>query len=424
MSELKRSLNLAMLVFYGTGMILGAGIYSIIGKAAVPAGETLWLSFLVAAVVVTLTALSYAELASMFPKAGAEFVYLAEAFPRHRWLGFTTGVAVVFAGAATAATVAIAFSNYLREFFPLPELSIAVTLLTVFTILALVGIRASTWANVVFTLVEASGLLVIIYLGFSSERFGDAMCATPHLGTLTGSALVVFSFFGFENIVNLADEAKQPIRDIPRAILLSLFISSALYLLVSFAALALADHHELSATEAPLMMIANKTSRSCGVALGIIALFSTANTALISMIGASRLLFGIAKTGALPAALTRVSRTSQSPWVASILIFVVAISFLPLGKIEVLASISSFATMFAYAAVNCAVIRLRYSKPDLARPFRLPGTVGRLPLVAAFGLVTAAIFLTQFEGIVYVIGGGFIAVIVALFQMTDKKAGT
>ena len=189
MKGLSRSLGLPMLIFYGTGMILGAGIYSIIGKAAAQTGETLWLGFIFAGVAALLTALSYAELSTMFPKAGAEFVYLREAFKNRKWIGSTAGIAMAFSGAATAAAVALAFAGYLNQFVESPQSLVALAVLLVFSGIAIVGIRASGWVTVVSTLIEVGGLIFIIYLGVTSEKFGEVLSAAPHLGTLAGSAL-------------------------------------------------------------------------------------------------------------------------------------------------------------------------------------------------------------------------------------------
>lgn len=421
MSELKRSLGLPMLTFYGIGMILGAGIYSIIGKAAGPADDTLWISFIIAAISAALTAFSYAELSTMYPKAGAEYIYLTKAFHKHKLVGSVVGLAVAFSGAATAATVAIAFAGYLGQFFEIYPIMISFALLVLFTGLSILGTRASAWANVVFTLIEVGGLGLIIYLGFQSEKFGQVLSATPHLGTLSGAALVVFSFFGFENIVNLSEEANDPKRDIPRAILISLAISSVLYVLVSFAALSLVEPKLLADSDAPLMLVAQTVSKRFGVVLGIIALFSTANTALISMIGASRILFGMAKTKVLPVVMAHVLPSRKTPWLASLTILAVALALLPLGKIEVVASISSLMTMFAFGAVNIALIVLRISEPSKSRPFRVPLAVGKIPILPVLGAACSLVFMTQFNFVVYLVGAVFLILIALLFFWRDQR---
>lgn len=410
-----------MLIFYGTGVILGAGIYSIIGKGAGAAGDTLWISFIIAAVSALLTSMSYAELAAMYPKAGAEYVYLNKAFEKRPWIGFSVGLAVAVSGAATAATVAIAFSGYLGQFIDSVHLMIPFTILTVFTGLAILGIQVAAWANIIFTLIEIGGLGLIIYLGVQNEKFGEALSAAPNVGTLVGSALVIFSFFGFETIANLSQEAKNPARDIPRAILISLLFTAAVYIAVSLAALALVPHEKLADSEAPLMLVAQTASKKIGFALGVVALFSTANTALISMIGASRILFGMAESKSLPQGLTKVLPAKKTPWVASLVILAVSLAFLPLGKIETVASVSSLSTLFAFAAVNLALIFLRFSDSKRERPFRVPLSIKKVPVLPALGLASSLVFMTQYSLIVYFIGAAFVALTVLLRHLASAR---
>ncbi|MES2803832.1 MAG: APC family permease [Bdellovibrionota bacterium] len=420
MSELKRALGIPMLTFYGTGMILGAGIYSIIGTAADLTAESLWISFILASVVALLTAFSYAELATMFPKAGAEFIYLGKAFKKQKWFAETVGFAMAFSGAATAATVALAFSGYLNKFVEVPSAAVAPALLMILTAIALIGIRISGWANIIFTLIEIGGLGLIIYLGLQSEKFGEAISAAPSMGTLTGAALIIFSFFGFENIVNLAEEAKKPESHIPKAIFISLGVATALYILVSFAALALVPTEKLAQSSAALMTAAQASSENAGKILGSIALFATANTALIAMIGASRILYGMAKQHSLPEVMMKVASKNKTPWTASTVVLITALVLLPLGKVETVASVSALATLFAFIAVNLTLIRLRYTDSRRERPFRVPLSIGRLPLLPVFGVILCVVFLFQFEPTVYLVGGLFLLISAAAFVMRGR----
>jgi len=410
MSGLKRSLGIPMLTFYGTGMILGAGVYSVIGKAAGQTGEALWLGFLLAGIAAMLTAFSYAELSTMFPKAGAEFVYLSQAFKTKKWLAVSAGVAMAFSGAATAATVALSFSGYLNQFFENPSQVTAAVLLLVFTGVAILGIRNSGWTNIVFTLIEMSGLGLIIYLGLQSEKFGDALAAAPTIGAVSGAALIIFSYFGFENIVNLSEETIQPEKKLPRAIFLSLGISTALYLLVSLAAVALMSPEALSKSNAALMSVAQTSSAKMASILGAIALFSTANTALISMVGASRILYGMSESKALPQLLSQTLSKRKTPWIASIVILAVALVLIPIGKIEIVAGVSSVTTMIIFISVNVALIALRYSDQNRKRPFRVPLHIGKIPVLPALGALLSFVFLFQFNATVYAVSGGLISV--------------
>lgn len=401
---LNRTLGLPMLTFYGTGMILGAGIYSIIGQAAGLAGESLWQGFLLAGIAALLTALSYAELATMYPTAGAEYIYLRHAFINQRWFAGTFGIAVIFAGCVSASTVALAFASYLQHFISLPHFIVASIVLIFFTGINIIGIRQSSWTNAIFTLIEISGLILFIFLGWSQPEFGNALFTIPTYATVSSAALVIFSFLGFENIVSLAEETKNPEKNIPRAILISLLVSTLLYILVSLAAVAMMPPEQLAKTDSAIIDASLKVSRNLAGILGGIALFSTANTVLIALVTASRIMYGVSKDNSLPKVLSKTIKKNKTPWIAALVTLLIAILLLLFGKVQTLASIASFVTMIVFIAVNAAVIRLRMTEPCKNRPFRSPFAIGNVPILPAIGIVVCFLFLFQFEQLVYLTG--------------------
>ncbi len=404
MDKLNRSLNLPLLVFYGTGMILGAGIYSIIGKAAATAQDTLWIGFILAAIAAFFTALSYAELATLFPKTGAEYIYLKNALPKFKWISISTGLLMAFSGAATAATVAVAFSGYLNSFMPIPLAAVSIGILILFSIVNIIGIQQSSWINAIFTIIEIVGLIIFIYLGWQSPEFGKVLSAKPNMGTLASSALIIFAYFGFENIVSLVEETKKPETNVPRAIIISLSVATLLYILVAFAALALMSPDELASSNAVLTDAAKQSSPKTASVLGAIALFATANTALIALVTTSRILYGMAVDRALPALLAKVLPKSKTPWVAALVVLGAALILVPLGEVEVLAGVSSLATMISFIAINLALIFLRYSHPNSKRPFKVPLSIRTMPILPLLGIIICLVFLFQFEQIVYQVG--------------------
>jgi amino acid transporter len=414
MAKLSRTLGVASLTFYGVGMIVGAGVYSIVGAAAGEAGDALWVSFALGAVVALLTGLSYAELAPMFPTAGAEYVYLRHAFPRARVVSFVVGVFLVAAATATAATVALAFAGYVRSFVRWPTVPVALGLVAVSTAVNVVGIRESSRLNVVFTCLEVAGLVVFVVLGAGAEGFGEALLATPGPGVFAGAALVFFAYLGFEDIANLAEEARRPSRDLPRAIFASLAVTTLLYVLVAIAAVALAEPERLAESEAPLVEAARGAAPRVAGALGALALFATANTALIALISGSRMLYGMARERDVPAALGLVLAKRSTPWAAALAVAAVAGGLVCLGDLSAVASLSSLAALVAFAAVNLVVIVLRYKEPGRARPFRAGPAIGRFPVLAGAALVTAAALASQFGGETYGLGAIVLAVAAAL----------
>jgi basic amino acid/polyamine antiporter, APA family len=400
---LKRTLGLTMLTLYSTGMILGAGIYSIIGQAAGIAGYGLWQGFIFAAIAALLTALSYAELATIYPKAGGEYIYLRNAFPEYRWIAGTIGNIMIFAGSASAATVALAFASYLNHFIEFSSLLIAMSLLVVFTGVNILGIQQSSWVNAIFTVIEVFGLIIFIWLGWQSPNFGNDFQILPNMAVVSSAALIIFAYFGFENIVNLAEETKEPEKTIPRAILLSLTISTVLYILVSLAAVALMSPDKLALTESPLTEASKSSPKIAGI-LGAIALFSTANTALIALLTTSRILYGISRDSSLPKILSLTLSVQKTPWVAGLFALALAMALLPLGKVKTLASVASFTTMISFIAVNVTVIVLRIKAPDVSRPFKIPFSLKSIPLFPLLGILCCVVFLFQFNQEEHIVG--------------------
>ncbi|HEY7088297.1 MAG TPA: amino acid permease, partial [Tepidisphaeraceae bacterium] len=227
--QLKPVLGPVQLVFYSVGVIIGAGVYSVIGAAAGIAQQSLWLSFLIGAFVALLTGLSYAEMATAFPHAGAEYVYLRRALPKWDWAAFSVGIVILLGGAATAATVAVAFGGYLRVFVDVPVTFAALILLLSCTAFNIWGMEESSRVNIVLTSVEVTGLLIVIAAGLTRDGMIQPLVATPQPGVLTAAAVLFFVYLGFEEIANMTEEVRSPARDLPPAIVISIGVTTLLY---------------------------------------------------------------------------------------------------------------------------------------------------------------------------------------------------
>jgi basic amino acid/polyamine antiporter, APA family len=414
-SPLRRSLGLAGLSFYGIGLILGAGIYSILGAAAAIAGDALWMSFVLGSAAALLTGLSYAELATMFPEAGAEYVYARRSWPRARWLAAIVGFLFVASGAATSATVAVAFAGYASLFANLSGWLLATGLLVAATLLNLLGVRESSWVNAVFTLIEAGGLVALTIVGAREPDFGNALAASPHLGVLAGASLIFFAFLGFEDIANLAEESRDPHRDVPRAIVIAVIVSTVLYVLVALASVALLSAEQLGRSRSPLADAMRVGAPHLAGALAGVALFATANTVLVAMLAASRMLLGMARGGDAPRVLAHVLESRRTPALAIAVIFSGACLLLPLGRVEMLGSIASLTALVAFVVVNACVIRLRWTQPRAARPFKVPLSVRGMPILPALGAALALALIVRFEPMAYAV---FTAVTLVGLAMT------
>jgi APA family basic amino acid/polyamine antiporter len=406
--SLKRELGLWEVTLSGVGIILGAGIYVLIGEAAGLAGNALWLSFVLAALIAVFSGLSYAELSSMFPTAGAEYDYTARAF--HPRLAFLVGVMVILSGVIGASTVALGFAGYFSAFTLLPHLPVAAGLILLLAFLTAWGIRESTRVAILFTLVEAGGLVGIILLGLPHLGSVDYLEMPAGLGGIfAGAALIFFAYQGFEEMVKLSEETREPQKTIPRGLMLALVITITLYLLVAVAAVSAVGYQRLAASPAPFTEIARDTLGSGGSTLfTVIALFATANTVLLMLIASSRITYGMARRGSLPLRLSLVHRTRRTPVAAILTIAAVSLAFLFLGDIYVVAQVTNFTLYVTFLVINASVIVLRFRSPDLPRPFRIPLSPAGVPVFAVLGALVCVFFLFQLDLFTLLVGAGLL----------------
>lgn len=397
--HLKRTLGLLETTFYGVGVILGAGVYALIGKAAGLAGNAVWAAFAIGAFIAAFTGLSYAELASMFPKSGGEYIYVEKAFKQK--LAFLVGWLITVGGVVAAATISLGFAGYLSVLFQTPIIATAVILIFLLSLLNLWGIRQSAIANIIGTLVETGGLILIIAFGLKYIGAVDYTALPPlgFTGLLSATALIFFAFLGFEDIVRLSEETKNPRRIIPKALILSLVISTILYIAVAIAAVSIVGWEALSLSSAPLALVAQTAfGQKAFLVLSIIALFATFNTVLVTLIATSRMIYGMAENHGLPKILGKVHKKFQTPWIAILITALASAAFVLIGKIEIVAALTDFALFTTFALVNLSLLWLRHKKPNAARGFRT-----WMPL-AAFGAVSSFAMLIYLDKVV-VLGG-------------------
>lgn len=392
MSELRRELGLTEAVVYGVGLILGAGIYAILGEATGVTGGSIVFSFLLAAAIASLTGLSYAELASLYPKGEGDYIYVREAFDREI-LSNLTALGRLAVGVISTAAVALAFSGYFSAFVSIPAVPLAAGLVVVMMLVNFWGIELSAKLNVVFTAIEVLGLLIIIWLGAGSWQQVPVFQAPNGLfGVTQASFLIFFAYLGFGSIVNISEETENAATTIPRAIVLSIAITTVLYVLVGLSAVALMDWQALGQSASPLADVARIGWGPTGArVLGIIALFSTTNTVLILQISTSRLLYGVSKVEyqAFPEIFSRVHPTRKTPHYAVGLVGLVTIPFVLLGDIGAVAGLANLVLLLLFVLVNAALLNLRFRQPAADPGFRAPLNVGRLSLTAVAGLLSS-----------------------------------
>lgn len=425
-SSLPKSLGVVRLTIYGVGTIIGSGIYAVLAPAAGAAGTGVWLSFLFAALASAFTALSYAELASALPSAGGEHNFLRKAFPEWPIAAFLVGLFIAVHGAATLATVALTFANYLQRYLSVDAVAIAIAMIVGMTFLNVAGLKRAAWVNVSFTVTQVSCLVVLALASFASADFSPriaSILAQPIEwdGVFGATAIIFFVFTGYEHMASMSEEAKNPGKDLWRAFLFALVITTIVYVGISFAVLGLADASELATSKDPLVTAAQGRSPGLGVMISVAALLATANGVLSASLSVSRLLFGMARAGDMPQAFTRVTKTSKSPWIAAIVVTVGACAFAAIGEVKIVASLSSFGALLVFTTVNSAAIVLRRKQPELERPFRIPGRIGFVPLVPALGVLVSVLLATRYAASVYVLFAAGTALGLAAYAIVHRR---
>lgn len=368
-TQLKRTLSLPLITFYGLGTVLGAGIYVLIGKVAGAAGVYAPYSFLMAALIAIFTAFSYAELTSRYPKSAGEAVYVEEAF-QLKWLSALVGWMVVLTGMVSSAVMATGFVGYLQLFIAIPE-GLAIFLLMLgLCLLAVWGIKQSALAITLITLVEIGGLMMVLIIagpGLSVTAFQDQSLIPPKdsgiwTGIILGGFLAFYAFVGFEDMVNVAEEVKKPRRNLPIAILLAISIATFMYILVALVAVMALPIEELANSKAPLAAIIESKGYS-PILIGLISLFSVINGALVQVIMASRVIYGMGKLGGAPKVLAKVHPNLQTPVQATVCVSLIILLLALLFPLVTLAKMTSFIILSVFALVNLSLLRVKRTRP-------------------------------------------------------------
>jgi basic amino acid/polyamine antiporter, APA family len=402
-ASLRRVLGLTEVTAGGVGIIVGAGIYVLLGAATAQAGPLVWVAFLIAAVLSALTGLSYAELSSMFPSAAGEYEYTRHAWPE--WIAFVVGWTMIMGLVVAAATVSIGFGRYVAYFIDVDARLAALGLLVAVSLIATLGIKQSARLTVGLSAVQVGGLLLVVAIGAPHVGDVDLLAGPGAAGVLGAAALVFFAFIGFDEVITLAEETRDPTRTVPRALLLALGLSTLLYITVAIAAVSVLGAAALGASPRPLAdVMAHVLGDRGATVVAAIAVLTTTNTTLLALTAASRVTYGMAKAGALPRALAGVHPRRGTPTRAIIGAAVVAAGFAAFGDFTVIAAVTDFAVYVVFLAVNATVIVLRRTRPDLSRPFAVPGTIRGTPVIPMLGLASVALMLTRLEPLAITLG--------------------
>jgi amino acid transporter len=396
---LRRSIGPVQMTLYGLGSMLGSGIYGLIGQAAGEVGNAVWLSFLVAMVAALLTALSYASIGSRYPRAGGA-AYVTQRAYGIPLLSFAVGLAVVCSGLTSVATQSRVFAANLAELIGaenLPPSLLALGFVLVLAGIVFRGIRESMWVNVLCTLVEAAGLLIVIAAGMSfwgSVDYLETPSADSEFGLLVvqGAVLTFFAFIGFEDTINVAEECRNPERTIPIGLILALSIAALLYVAVAITAISVVAAHELAEAPAPLAEVMRQAAPALSpLAFTAITVFAVANTALVNYVTASRLLYGMSRDGLLPPALGKVHARTRTPHVAIAVLLAIAAPLALFGTVAQLAAATVLLLLAVFGVVNGALFILKRRPGETTGRFEVPLAVPALGALVCAGLIAVRV---------------------------------
>ena len=418
---LERAISGRMLLFFVIGDVLGAGIYALVGEVAGRVGGAIWLAFLIALALAVFTAFAYAELVTKYPQAAGAALYVNHAFHRP-FATFLVTFAVVCSGLASAATLARAFGGqYLSAFVDLPTSLVAVAFIGVLALINFRGIGESIRFNFALTLIELIGLVLVVAIGAAvlADGGGDPGRALEFkdgaevpLALMSGAGLAFFALIGFEDSVNVAEETRNPRRDYPRALFGGLFVAGGIYLLVTVIASMAVPTGTLAASDGPLLEVTGEGPLAMpDRVFSAIALFALANGALINMIMASRLLYGMAREGVVPAPLGRVHEARRTPWVAIVFVAALACLLAVTGDLSDLADTTVLLLLIVFAIVNVCALVLRRDQVDHDH-FRAPTAMPVIGCAVSLAVMTTKDAETFARAAVLIAGG------VALWLLT------
>lgn len=394
--KLHRVLGLGECVFFGVGVILGAGIYTVVGEAAGFGGNMLWISFLFASLTALMTAFSYAELSSMFPRAGGEYVYAKNSLGKK--IALLLGVAITLNGTISGAAISIGFAGYMSKLLDISGSIASIGIVALIYLVNIGGVRKTSTVNIVFTIIEVGGLLFVIYS--AAPTFGNVNYFKMPEGSihhlLVGAALCFYAYIGFEDVVKLSEETKNPEKNIPRALFISCAIVVIIYTAIALLSVSAIPADQLGQTKSPLADIVNSRFGAAAVTtISIIALFSTSNSILSNMTGSSRVVLDMAgeSDNRLARFFAYIWPKTKAP-VGGLTLIAIAMALLSLiGDIKVVVLIANFFIHITFIIVNVSVIVLRVKDKDRKRPFRIPGSINNIPVISILGILLTLVMV-------------------------------
>lgn len=412
-SGLKRVVGTKLLFFFILGDMLGGGIYALVGEVGAEVGGAIWSAFLAAFVLAALTACAYAELVTKYPYAAGAALYVNKAF-KLPFVTFMIAFAVMASGITSASALAKAFAgDYFAQFMDASELIVALVFIVIVMLVNLIGISESVKANAAFTVIEVSGLILIVVIGILALSGGDAdpgralefkEGTSPLLLIVAGTTLAFYALLGFEDSVNIAEEVRDPSRAYPRALFGGLVVAGIVYMLVTVLASMVVKTGQLANSDAPLLEVVKEGPVDIPLKLfALIALFAVSNGALLNMIMASRLVYGMSSQGIVPRVFRTVLPGRRTPWVAILFTTALGIVLIITGDLGALADTTVMLLLTAFAMVNISALVLRRDRVDHDH-FKAPS------VAPVLGALVSLFLITQNEAETYLRAGILLAI--------------
>jgi basic amino acid/polyamine antiporter, APA family len=395
-STLKKELNLTDVSLATAGYIIGAGIYAIIGIASKYGKNYTWISILISGISAICTGLSYSELATMFNQNAGEYIYIKEAFNGN--VASFVAYLIILAEILTQSTVAIGLGEHLNSLIPINAKILSSSLLLIFGYLNYFGIRESINYNNATTIMEISGLLIISLFGLkyvNKDSFDISNLNYKDLyPLLVGASIINFAYFGYDMAIELTEETKDSINNIPKGMLIGVLISTILYGTVTVSSISSIGWEKLASSNTPLTDVAHKLLGAFGGKMMLlIALISMSNTLLMGSVAGSRFIQSFSKNIELPFNLQKIDKKTNTPINAIIFITIVSIIGVFIGNLEKVTSLTNISTISIFILMNLSVIVMRFTKPNHSRHFKVPFNINNVPVPSLIGLISSVIFI-------------------------------
>ncbi|MFH1440356.1 MAG: amino acid permease [Candidatus Woesearchaeota archaeon] len=404
-TRLKRSITLPLLTFYGLGTIIGAGIYVLVGEVGGKAGMFAPIAFLIAAIIAGLTAISYAELSARFPKSAAEAVFVFKAF-RKKHFSLIIGLMVALTALISSATLLNGFNGYYQLFFQPPGWAVILVALLILGFIAIWGIKESAAAAAIITFIEVGGLIFITwaardFIATLPSRIPEMIPSlnfTVHgtlgiwIGILMGSFIAFFAYIGVEDMINVAEEVKNPKKNMPLGVFFAVGASTILYILVAVVVVLALPPSQLAGNESPLASVYTASTGKAPIIIGLISLIAIVNGILIQIILASRIIYGLASNRWLPQIFDRlnlsyVNKTTRTPLVATLIVIAITLIFALWLPLITLAKLTSFIVLIVYSLVNLSLIIIKKRTPYVKDVKSYPAFIPYLGFIFSLALV-------------------------------------